>query len=747
MFKVYGIRHHGPGSTRSLLRALETQDPDCLLIEAPQDAEGVLEYMLHPELEPPVAALLYDKKDPRYASYLPFASFSPEWQSAQFALAQGIEVRFMDLPMSMQFKLDERQEEQLKMALPTAEHEPPAVRDPMGYMASLAGYSDSERWWEATFEQPEHEVDIFDTILSLNTALRDELKREERPMNRLREAFMRKTLREAIKDGFKNIAVVCGAWHSPALHYLDRFQQKDDNALLKGKKKSKVAATWIPWSYPRLAFQSGYRAGLVSPAYYELLFDDRAATVQHWMARVAGLLREEGIDASAAQAVDASRLAQTLASLRQLPIAGIEEMKEAALSVFCQGSSAPMELIEQRLVIGQKVGQVPGDIPQIPLQEDLENRIKSARLKKYYKTGYADDKELDLRKATHLDASHLLHQLRLLNVPWGRVLEQSEGRLGSFSETWQLHWQPEFIIRLIQAGMWGNTVYAAASQYVLKQAAETELLSELVGMAKEALLAGIVEAFEPLTHRLGDAAAVTEDVYSLMEALPTLTDIQRYGDTRQTDVGAVSQLIEQLVPRIAIGLPPAVLHIEEEVAQGWKKQIVQNNRAISLLNEAEYGQLWNRSLHQVANAQLAHPTLQGLCCRFLYDKGEYSTEQTARQMRFALSSQQEAEQGALWLEGFLYGSGLLLLNLPELWQLLEAWIAELPDAVFQATLPLIRRAFSNFSGPEREKMLRQVRIGDTDSSGITTQRDPVAFDQQRARKVLPTVKRLLGIEE
>ena len=429
------------------------------------------------------------------------------------------------------------------------------------------------------------------------------------------------------------------------------------------------------------------------------------------MARVPGLLREEGIDASAAQAVDASQLALTLATLRQLPIAGIEEMKEAAKSVFCQGSSTPMELIEDRLIIGQKVGKVPDDIPQIPLQEDLESRIKSARLKQYYQTGFAGDKELDLRKPTHLDASHLLHQLRLLSVPWGRVLQQDEGRLGSFSETWHLHWQPEFIIRLIQAGMWGNTVYAAASQYVLKQAADTELLSELVGLAKEALLAGITEAFEPLTGRLGDAAAVTEDVYSLMEALPALTDIQRYGDTRQTDIESVSQLIQQLVPRIAIGLPPAVLHIEEEVARGWKQQIVQNNRAISLLNEAAYHTLWNQSLQRVANAQLAHPTLQGLCCRFLYDKEQYSRSQTARQMRFALSSQQEAEQGALWLEGFLHGSGLLLLNLPELWELLEEWIAEMPDSVFQATLPLIRRAFSDFSGPEREKMLRQVRLG------------------------------------
>jgi hypothetical protein len=298
MYKIYGIRHHGPGSTRSLLQALEAQQPDCLLIEAPEDASSALEYMLHPGLHPPVAILIYDDKDLRHASYLPFAEFSPEWQAAQFGLAQGLDVRFMDLPMSMQFQLGE-EEEQLSLSLPDAVREAPEVRDPMGYMARLAGYRDSERWWEATFEQPEHDIDIFATIISLNTALRDELGRSERPLNRLREAYMRKQLRKAIKDGFKNIAVVCGAWHTPALHYLDRFKQKDDNTLLKGRKKRKTTATWIPWSYQRLAFQSGYMAGVVSPAYYELLFSKREETVQYWMARVAGLLRGEGFDASA----------------------------------------------------------------------------------------------------------------------------------------------------------------------------------------------------------------------------------------------------------------------------------------------------------------------------------------------------------------------------------------------------------------------------------------------------------------
>ncbi|MCB9263861.1 MAG: hypothetical protein H6558_02430 [Lewinellaceae bacterium] len=745
MYSVYGIRHHGPGSSRSLLRALEAEPPDCLLIEAPADAEPVLEYALHPDIIPPVAILLYDDKDLSKASYLPFAGFSPEWQAIQYGLAQGIPVRFMDLPMSMQFQMEENEKSQLEIPLPSSENEGPIVRDPMGYIAEIAGYSDSERWWEATFEQPDNESDIFKSIVELNTALRDEPGRRETRHNRVREAYMRKALRKALADGYKKVAVVCGAWHAPALHNLARFKPKEDNALLKGLRKKKIAATWIPWSYQRLAFQSGYRAGVISPAWYELLFERRGDAVQWWMARVAGLLRKEGFNASAAHATEAARLAYTLAALRQLPIAGIEEMKEAVLAVYCNGNEEPLKIIEEQLIIGNEIGEVPADIPQVPLQKDLESRIRSLRLTKAFRSAVPETKELDLRKPNHLDTSHLLHQLNILEIPWGSVLEAPENRLGSFHENWRLEWQPEFTIKVIEAGMWGNTVYNAATFYIQKKAAETDQLSVLAGLAREALLAGITTAFDPLVARIEDAASLAKDVFLLMEALPPLADIARYGDTRQTDVGSARALIRHIVPRICIGLPGALLNIEEGPAREWLNLIVQNNRAINLFSEEAEQSLWANALRKITEAGVAHSLLRGLCARILFDRSIHLPEETARLMSYSLSAADEAQNGALWLEGFLYGSGLLLIHIPQLWPILDQWIAEMPASHFSEVLPLLRRAFSNFTVPERENMLRIARKGykehHQEDSG-----EAAAFNQKRAKTVLPTVRLLLGLE-
>src|SRR5687768_12126993 len=79
--EVYGIRHHGPGSARSLLAALEEFRPDIVLIEGPADADSVLHWAAAAGTRPPVALLAYAPDEPTVSAFWPFAVFSPEWQA------------------------------------------------------------------------------------------------------------------------------------------------------------------------------------------------------------------------------------------------------------------------------------------------------------------------------------------------------------------------------------------------------------------------------------------------------------------------------------------------------------------------------------------------------------------------------------------------------------------------------------------------------------------------------------------
>lgn len=756
MLKVFGIRHHGPGSARSLVKALEAMQPDCILIEGPADAQPAIFYATDGLLEPPVALLVYQPDDLKKASYFPFAHYSPEWQAIQYGHQHDIEVRFIDLPMALQFTLDAEEAEIRQTSLAGQledQTQKPIIHDPLGYIASIAGYKDSERWWDTVFETTDGTTDTFEAVNELISTLRQELGRQESPRTLLREAFMRKMIRQAEKQPFEKIAVVCGAWHMPALQNLHQFKVSTDNDLLKGIKRTKSSVSWIPWSYEQLANQNGYGAGVVSPAWYELLFDQQQDVVAHWMARVSQLFRKEGFDASPAHVLEAVRLSKTLAAMREKPLPTLEEMEEAALSVFCRGEVVQLNIIRKALVIGERVGKVSENIPMIPFQKDLLALVKTARLTKYWEQPTEEwlkstkDKPkggIDLREEADLLKSHLLHRLNILGIPWGQQQHFSDNDLGSFKEYWKLKWHPGFSLRIIEAGMWGNSVKSAASRFLIKNAREEERLSTLTSHVKEALDAGLHEIMDELLQKMQQLAAQTHHILSLMDSLPPLVWIVQYGDVRQTHIPAVSDLINELIPRICIGLPGLCVNIDEEVAEEIFREVIRTHRAITALDNEDHNDQWQKTLLTIASSMVSEERLRGACTRILFDKSVLDPERTGKFMQFAISGGNSVQAIARWVEGFLYGSGLLLVHHPALWKLIDDWITGLSPDHFNEVLPLLRRSFANFSESERTKMMTLAQKPE-DSPIFAGLSEEMEFNKKREAVVLPAVKRILGL--
>ena len=78
---VLGVRHHGPGSARSVAAALAELRPDAVLIEGPADAGPLLKLAAAEGMTPPVALLAYAVDNPAHSAFWPFAVFSPEWHT------------------------------------------------------------------------------------------------------------------------------------------------------------------------------------------------------------------------------------------------------------------------------------------------------------------------------------------------------------------------------------------------------------------------------------------------------------------------------------------------------------------------------------------------------------------------------------------------------------------------------------------------------------------------------------------
>src|SRR5919106_1442864 len=100
---VLGIRHHGPGSARSVLAELDRVRPDVVLVEGPPEASSLIRLAADPAMRPPVALLVYAPEEPRVATFFPMAIFSPEWVAMCWALVHDAAVRFIDLSTGIQF--------------------------------------------------------------------------------------------------------------------------------------------------------------------------------------------------------------------------------------------------------------------------------------------------------------------------------------------------------------------------------------------------------------------------------------------------------------------------------------------------------------------------------------------------------------------------------------------------------------------------------------------------------------------
>lgn len=763
-FHLFGVRHHGPGCARSLLRALEELQPDCLLVEGPPDGEEMLALMLADGLVPPVALLVYNPDDASEAAFYPFAAFSPEWNALRFALERQIPARFIDLPAAHRFALDRPAEEggsgeslEAVTEKPTppdteAGLEPPAEDavndsgpsgDPLDWLGRAAGYGDGETWWNHMVEERGDSLELFAAIREAMSSVRSEAPVRVRTASAerreaLREAHMRKCLRQAQKEGFQRIAVVCGAWHVPALAEMP--PAKADNDLLKGLAKIKVAATWVPWSYHNLSFASGYGAGVASPGWYEYLWQstggDRAIG---WLARAARLFRADGLDCSSAHIIEAVRLAEALAALRERPQPGLDELDEALRTVVCMGADAPMQLIRRQMIVGDRLGSTPETTPAVPLQRDLQQQQKSLRLKAEATQRTLD---LDLRQANDLARSHLLHRLNLLDIGWGALNKVGRSAKGSFHELWTLQWEPELVISVINASRWGNDVRQAACGRAIDQAQTASSLPELSELVNQVLLADLEEAIAPVSLALENLAAIASDVQQLMAAVPPLANIARYGNVRQTDAGMVEHLLDRLVPRAAIGLPDACSTLDDEAAQVMREYIVATHQALRLLARQNLQEEWQQALRRLAQLGSCLGLICGMASRMLFDEQLASPEQTSQVMSQALSVGNDPGPAAAWLEGFLNQSGMVLLHDPQLWTMVDDWLSTLSEGNFTRELPLLRRAFAAFSMPER----RQLGERAGRPSAAAPREIQADWDAARAERPLPLLRLLLGVE-
>ncbi len=748
MLHILGIRHHGPGSARSVCNALASIQPDCILIEGPPDANAIIAQLQHADFKPPVALLLntpVQKEVRSQAVFYPFAEFSPEWQALQYALRQQVAVEFMDLPLQHRFALEKQWAEQrLQQAsadeqtfADDAEIEPELQvadeaaqnleqhylsirRDPIQLLAEQAGYQDSERFWEHLVEQQPHAGQMFAAITDAMAALRDYLlsqqpenySSEDQLLEQYREAYMRKVIKQAEKQGYQNIVVICGAWHAPVLADL-KAQNKVDTALLKGLPKVKVDAAWIAWTHGRLSRDSGYGAGVQAVGWYTHLWKHYQQALDEnvdgekisidWLSKFAQALRQAGHDASSAQIIDAVQLIQSLLQLRGRRIPDLEDLFEVIRSVLNHGLDIPQPILA-KLLEDEQLGQVPDELIELPIQKDFLQQVKHFRLKL---EAPHRDISLDLREAFDLAKSQFLHCVKLLGLAWAD-LASTGSKQGNFKEAWQLSWQPESSLYLNEMSLWGNSIQLATQSYLEHQIRQCEDVAQIAQLIESILLSGLDQSLNLALDKLNELTTQHQDPSIILATLKPLITAIRYGSVRQFSMQHLHQVVEHLAIRLMLSLPNYCVQLNAEMAQQFAQQLQNLYELLEQLQQDELLQLWQETLQQLLQLEQMQGYLHGCCVRLAREQHLIDVEQTQGFLSRALSLGQTADYSAAWFEGFLTHQALLLIHEQSLWDTVSQWVNQLQEQQFIELLPILARTASSFSPAEAQQLIQKV---------------------------------------
>lgn len=722
MANFFGIRHLSPACAYYVQEFLDRTSPKLVLIEGPSDLSELIEPLCSKEAVPPVAILAYTDEPPVKTVLWPFAEFSPEYQAMLWAYRNKVPVRFCDLPAKVTLALEKEEElkriQEEKQKKSDSEQDNPQ-NDKFNVYDQLEEYLgvNIDSFWEYNFEYNESFEDFMEAAVQYGGYLR-EFSKENR-YNQIREAYMRKVIAKAVEEGTaeEQISVITGAFHTMGLKGIT--YSKEDKKLLEKLPELSSKATLMPYSYYRLSSRSGYGAGSKAPGFYEILWKNRIAGKQkdaaaQYLTMLAKFQREKGYGTSSAEVIEALRLSNTLAGMRNGTSPSLEDLRDAAITCMGHGSFGEISLGCAAAEIGTKIGYLPKGVVCTSVQEDFQRQLKDLKLERYLSPQVAE-LELDLRenlrvkseKSAFLDLnrSFFLHRMRVLGIHFCKTLVRSQDN-ATWAELWALQWNPEVEIEIVEASLKGDTILQAAQLELSTRLHQAENLNQAAEILSEAFLCGIPKVVDTAVLAVQNMAAECTAVMDIGNTLGILSSIMRFGNLRRLETGSFIPLMEALFLRFRLGLGNEAI-CDNSAADGMITAMEKVNAAC-LSHEFLKEEQWITLLGELADRDDINMKISGFSAAILTERGKFTNETLTELISRRLSKGTPSSDGAGWFEGLSLKNRRSLISRLSLWEKLFEYVSELDEEEFKPALVCLRRTFSVFSPSEKADIAENI---------------------------------------
>ena len=732
----FPIRHHSPACAWHLKKAVAAYEPDCILIEGPENAQEQIRVLAHPETKAPVALYYFykdskgllseDKEDHR--CYYPFLDSSPELVAMREAEALGIPARFIDLPYG-EILIGTAEDRGIR-----AEREKPSYND--DYLLSRSAYlrrlcektglRSFDELWEKYFEIGGLFLETADFIrlVSVQCGLsRQHTPKEELEADGclLRERYMAQQIAEA-SGKYKRILVVTGGFHTYGLMELETLQPAAKPVKLHRLADREQGVYPIAYSMEAADALNGYASGMQSPGFYQQVWDRLLkketpegayeGAALHQLVSAGRQARKKKEPLSSYDIICALSMAKGLAALRGKQEPGLYELRDAALSSFVKGEYSPSTDLPLRILselnTGKQVGSLCRDADRPPLILDFEEQCRKFGLK----IQAAGQQEVTLElftKKKHLAMSRFFYQIEYLGTGFARrtrgadlLNRKDKSRI---REIWSYRFSGSVLAALVDVSMMGGTVAEASRTRLVRQFQTSQSSQEAARLMAQGFLMGFLEEQARMGMHIREVLMEDGDFFSLTKGfshLRMLYELQELYEVQ--DSAELEELIRICFQKI-VQLLPSMAQVKDEQLKECMEGCLSLYQITGRPGFVRYRPVLLEAFERLLGQRGITPGLEGTVLGLLYGyESRYETRIRSAAAGYLQGTDEMQMKSAAFLRGLFYTARDFVFVQEHFLEMIDGLLEKLSGEAFMKLLPELRQAFGYFTPLEIDRI-------------------------------------------
>lgn len=747
----FPVRHHSPACAFHLQKAIAAYEPDCILIEGPENAGEMIPVLAHEDTKAPVA-LYYFYKDKKgllsgekenYRCYYPFLDCSPELVALREAKERGIPASFIDLPYG-EILLGTKEQRGIRRETVKGEEKQTYNDD---YLLSRSRYIELlcektglrsfGELWEKYFEIDGlflETKDFVERMLAYCGLTREHTPREELEEDGclLRERYMAGRIAEAAPS-FQRILVVTGGFHAAGLKELLKWQ---GNRLVYTGKAVKCHSFGdgeqgvYPLAYSMEAADAlnGYASGMLSPGFYQQVWEQLCEkgvqgrvyeeAVLNQLVRTGRQARRKKESISSYDVICALSMARGLAALRGKREPGLYELFDGALSAFIKGENNPSTDLPLRILrelnTGSQTGVLCKEALRPPLLSDFEEQCRKFSLK--LQSSARQEVTLELfSKKKHLAMSRFFYRMEFLET--GFALRKKGSDLvnrrdkSRIREVWEYRFSAQVLSALVDVSMAGGTVEEASRSLLIRKFAKSANSREAAALLAKGFLMGFLEEQAGMGEHIREVLLEDGDFFSLTGGFSHLRMLFELQELYQVEDSLELGGLLAISFRKILQLLPSMAQVKQEQEAACMESCLSLYQMTGKKGFTHFRPELIEAMELLLGKREIQPGIEGAVLGILYgyenSYGERIKETAAGYLK---GTEKKQMKSASFLRGLFFTARDLVFVREEFLTMIHELLSELSVEAFMQLLPELRQAFGYFTPLEIDRIAGKAAV-------------------------------------